>query len=181
MTTRNILVFGVRDLKIQAVATDPEGNNPMTYPNVAGSIISIHGINNANLTLEQEEVEARGDDVVQGIVATPANVRLDLGNAQLNLDAMGVLFGGAKTDVSPDEIFTMDGRTFGQYFRAEFIALTDDGKQFKVEIAKMKASQSTAPFADKQFASPTFQARGVPPKGKGASATPMLKMTYTYG
>lgn len=168
------LVFGVRNLKIKPMLTDPAGG-AMTY----GTEISVVGVNSANFSLTQEQVEARGDDKVLGVVSTPAGLQVDFSVAKTDLEALALLLGGTYSCTGASAPYTkkleFTGNEYADYIGMSFEAITDEGETFAVVIAKAKASQIAANFADKAFASPTFQAVGVPPNG----TTKMWSMSYS--
>lgn len=169
----NALVFGVRSLVIKNVLTDPEVGN-ITY----GSDIPVVGINSASVSMSQEQVEARGDDIVQGVVSNPAGVVIDLSIAKTNLEAAQLFIGGTFTCATALDTFTLKGNEYAGYIGIEFIGITDDNKVFTVTLAKAKAASYAMNFADKGFASPTVQVTGVPAKDlEDATGTPMLTIT----
>lgn len=154
------LVFGVRNLKIRPVLTDPTGNAPMTYD----TQVSVTGINNAQFSLESDLVEANGDDATLGAVANPGMPVLDFTLATIPIQAFAVLFGATYSCDATTASLVYDGTTYPGYFEAYFEAYTDDAKLFTVKVAKMKAATASMPFQYGGFADTSFQARGVLPK-----------------
>jgi len=170
----NALVFGVRNLVIKPVLTDP-AIGAITY----GTAVPVVGVNSASVSLSQEQIEARGDDVVQGLVSNPAGVVIDFAIAKTNLEAAQLFVGGTFVCAVGLDTFTLKGNEYSGYIGVEFIGITDDNHQFTVTLAKAKAASYAMNFADKGFASPTVQVTGVPAKDLAATGTPMLTMTLT--
>lgn len=168
----NLLVFGVRNLVINAVLTDP-ASGAMTF----GADIAVTGLQQANLTMDQELIEARGDDILQGVASIPATPKLDIAVARISFKAMAVLIGGTFTCAVATDKFEFVGTETGSYFKAAFTAYTDNNETFGVVILKMKANQISNPFQDKTFAVKNFQATAVPPKD--TTTNKLLTMTWT--
>lgn len=168
----NLLVFGVRNLVIYPMLTDP-ASGAMTF----GDAVAVTGVQQANLTLDQEMIEARGDDVIQGVASVPATPKLDISIARISFKAMAILIGGTFTCEPASDKFEFSGAESGSYFKATFRAYTDENDAFDVTILKMKANQISSPFQDKTFATKSFQATGVPPKD--TTTNQLLTMLWT--
>lgn len=86
-------VFAIKDAKVSALLSDPEGGTP-TY----GTPIDVPGIKSIEISGDIERKELRGDNKLLDVMAYLTNVTAAWNHAKISLDILVASIGGAVTD-----------------------------------------------------------------------------------
>lgn len=157
-------VYAVEDAKIAKLTADPSGGSA-TY----ATSIDVPGIKEIGVTPEVNSVELRGDNVQLDADSNLIGLTLSVVHAKLHLDVLAVLIGGTVTDAgtTPNQTATYDRITTDSfnYFRLEGKTPTNGvdvvGGDVKLSFWKCKLTSIDLGFAEEDYRTVSFEARGV--------------------
>ena len=154
-------LFGVDDAKLFPVTEDSEDKF------TCGTGIDLPGVRQISLTYEIEEKSLTGDEKVLEVSNKIKSVTFNMEYAKLSLEVLAQLTGGTYTTTGADDTetgkFTFGGGDLPNYFqlKAQILDTSNDGGDVHFCIYKAKATAIPINGVQDDFATLTFDGRGV--------------------
>ena len=154
-------LFGVDDAKLFPVTEDSEDKF------TCGTGIDLPGVRQISLTYEIEEKSLTGDEKVLEVSNKIKSVTFNMEYAKLSLEVLAQLTGGTYTTTGSDDTetgkFTFGGGDLPNYFqlKAQILDTSNDGGDVHFCIYKAKATAIPINGVQDDFATLTFDGRGV--------------------
>ncbi len=154
-------LFGVDDAKLFPVTEDSESKF------TCGTGIDLPGVRQISLTYEIEEKSLTGDEKVLDVSNKIKSVTFNMEYAKLSLEVLAQLTGGTYSISGQDDTevgtFTFGGGDLPNYFqlKAQILDTSNDGGDIHFCIYKAKATAIPINGVQNDFATLTFDGRGV--------------------
>lgn len=154
-------LFGVDDAKLFPVTEDSESKF------TCGTGIDLPGVRQISLTYEIEEKSLTGDEKVLDVSNKIKSVTFNMEYAKLSLEVLAQLTGGTYSTSGQDDTevgtFTFGGGDLPNYFqlKAQILDTSNDGGDIHFCIYKAKATAIPINGVQNDFATLTFDGRGV--------------------
>ncbi len=154
-------LFGVDDAKLFPVTEDSETKF------TCGAGIDLPGVRQISLTYEIEEKSLTGDEKVLEVSNKIKSVTFNMEYAKLSLEVLAQLTGGTYSTSGEDDTavgsFTFGGGDLPSYFqlKAQILDTSNDGGDIHFCIYKAKATAIPINGVQDDFATFTFDGRGV--------------------
>ena len=154
-------LFGVDDAKLFPVTEDSEDKF------TCGTGIDLPGVRQISLTYEIEEKSLTGDEKVLEVSNKIKSVTFNMEYAKLSLEVLAQLTGGTYTTTGSDDTetgkLTFGGGDLPNYFqlKAQILDTSNDGGDVHFCIYKAKATAIPINGVQDDFATLTFDGRGV--------------------
>lgn len=158
------LPFGLRDVKL----------TPIDSAGALGTAVDLPNARVFSFTEAEAFEELRGDDQLQAVRGSGAEIEWELEAGGISFEAYKVLTGGtiAETGTTPDQVktFSKKGTDQRPYFRVEGQAISDSGGDVHAIVYRCRCTESLeGSFEDGQFMLTSASGRGLPdPNNSGA-------------
>lgn len=152
-------VFGIDEIKLFPITQDSSD----TY--IVGDGVELPGAKSLEITLDIEEKNLSGNEVILDVVSRVKKVKFNAGFAKLSLDVLKNALGGklGQTGVTPNQsaVFSLqNGNETGYFQLAAKISNVDEGSMF-INIMKCKINANPISTRESDFATYSLAGSGV--------------------